>query len=123
MNDIARGKRILVVEDEYYIADDLRRAIDRAGASIMGPVGNVAAALAAIDRERPDAVILDVNLNGDPSYAVAERLEREAIPFIFFTGYDGWSLPGQHRDTPRLTKPCNYDQVLDIVARLIGGTR
>lgn len=57
-----RGARILVVEDEAFIALDLVMAIEDAGAIPVGPAATVAEALELISHDPPDGAILDVNL-------------------------------------------------------------
>lgn len=57
-----RGVRILVVEDEPFIAFDLKMAIEDTGAAAIGPAATVAEALDLIAAESPDGAILDVNL-------------------------------------------------------------
>jgi CheY-like chemotaxis protein len=86
--DQFKGKRILVVEDEYFIADDTRRRLESLGASVIGPAASVARAIALIRWHKVDAAILDIKLNGETSYPVAEELERLAIPFVFASAYD-----------------------------------
>jgi DNA-binding response OmpR family regulator len=100
------GKRILIVEDEYFIASDLARALESEGASIVGPVADIAQGLAKASDEAIDAAILDVNLEGATSYAIADALRRRAIPFVFLTGYDDWAIAESYRDAPRIAKPC-----------------
>lgn len=114
-----QGKRILVVEDEYFIASDLKRAFQKAEAVVVGPVGDVGQALALVAEQAIDVAVLDVNLEGTNSYPIADRLSERAVPCLFLTGYDGWSLPEAYRDTPRLAKPFAMEAVLETVARLM----
>ncbi|MBN8808250.1 MAG: response regulator [Sphingomonas sp.] len=112
------GKRILVVEDEYFIASDLKAALTRADAIVVGPAGNLDRALALAEGE-VDAALLDVNLEGSFSYAIADRLAARDVPYLFLTGYDSWALPDAYRDAPRAAKPFSTPAVLDMVERLI----
>lgn len=113
------GKRILVVEDEYFIAADVKRALEREGAEVIGPTGILSDGLQLAAEERIDAAILDINLGGQPSFDVAERLRAAHVPHMFLTGYDDWSIPDQHNATPRLTKPCPAPLVLGAVIALV----
>lgn len=112
------GKRILLVEDEYFIAADLARALRREGAEIVGPVGDLSAGLKLAD-EPIDAAVLDVNLGEVMSYPIAERLARRSLPYMFLTGYDGWSLPSDYRDVARLAKPFPMHSVVAMMETLV----
>jgi CheY-like chemotaxis protein len=108
-----RGRRILVVEDEYMVAQDFRSELEDAGALVLGPTPSVAGAMALLSRAAvPDAAILDVNLGGEMVFPVAEVLRERGIPFIFATGYDRWSLPPAYADVPRCEKPFNVGRCL-----------
>jgi CheY-like chemotaxis protein len=115
------GKTILVVEDEYFLAADLKRALADAGATVLGPTGEVASALALIGETPADAAILDINLSSTLSYPLADRLAANAVPFVFLTGFDGWALPEAYRSAPRLSKPCLMDNVVVTVGQLMTG--
>jgi DNA-binding response OmpR family regulator len=112
------GKHILVVEDEYYIASDLKRALTKHGAVVVGPVGDVNKGLALLDHQPLDAAVLDVNLEGSTSYPIADLLVEHSVPYLFLTGYDGWSLPEKYRASPRVAKPFTVAAVLSAVEQL-----
>ena len=112
--------RILVVEDAYFVADDVRRALISAGAEVIGPAANVAQALTHIaEEDRIDAAILDVNLEGEMSFAVAEALASDNVPFVFATGYDDWALPERWQDYTRIAKPFRPQIAIDVLQDLI----
>ncbi len=101
-----RGRRVLIVEDDYLIAEDLREQLLSCGAVVLGPVACVADALALLeDGAVPDMAILDIGLGGGKVYPVADALRRRGIPFVFATGYDSWSIPDAYADVPRSEKP------------------
>lgn len=101
-----RGRRILVVEDEYMMADDLQYDLEEVGAQVIGPVPSVADALRLLAAEEAiDGAILDVNLRGEKAYPVADVLRERGIPFVLATGYEQWALPEAYKDLPRCEKP------------------
>jgi DNA-binding response OmpR family regulator len=115
-----QGYRILIVEDEYFLADDLSQTLSEEGAEIIGPFASVDEAL-IIAREAPiDAAVLDVNLRGDMVFPVADALRERGIPFIFATGYDEATLPARFVDTPRVEKPFKGDRIAAILGPLVG---
>lgn len=113
------GKRILVVEDEYFIASDIKRALVKAEATVVGPVGHLGEGLALLGGEPLDGAILDVNLEGATSYPIADKLAERDVPYLFLTGYDGWSLPERYRAAPRIAKPFQIGAVLKTIEGLM----
>ena len=109
---LLKDRRVLVVEDEYMMADDLRRDLDRLGAYVVGPVARVSDALRLLASENTlDGAILDVNLGGEKVFPVADALRERNIRFVFSTGYDDWALPEAYRDVPRCEKPIDLPRV------------
>ena len=101
-----RGRRILVVEDEYMMAEDLRRDLEKVGAEVVGPVPSVADALRLLAREEGlDGAVLDVNLRGEKAYPVADALRQRGVPFVLATGYEQWALPEAYKEVSRCDKP------------------
>ena len=111
--DLASGRRILVVEDEYLIAADLAEALEELGAEVVGPVANLNAALVEVERAGDlDGATLDVTLGQEKSFDVAAILRRRGVPFVFLTGYGDHGLPDQYRDVPRCEKPFDVPSIL-----------
>ena len=108
------GRRILVVEDEYLVAQVVVDLLEEAGAEVVGPIGWLDEALAFIESDGGsfDGVVLDVNLHGKKSYPVADALMRRDIPFTFATGYAGSVLDEPYRRYPRCEKPFNQQRLI-----------
>ena len=101
-----RGRRVLVVEDEYLIAQDLCEELRSCGAEVMGPATSVAHALALLIAEPPpDMAVLDIGLPDAKVYPVADALRARGIPFVFATGYGADGLAAEYRTAPLLQKP------------------
>jgi DNA-binding response OmpR family regulator len=100
-----RGLRVLVVEDDYFLAIELCSALRAAGADILGPARDLATGLAALDGERIDCGVLDINLRGRMGFQIATELRARDIPTIFTTGYDASMIPPELADVVRLEKP------------------
>jgi CheY-like chemotaxis protein len=113
------GRRILVVEDEYFQADDMARLLRGLGAEVVGPIGEVQDALELLDTGKPvDMAVLDINLKGEMIYPAADVLRSRAIPFVFTSGYDRGPIPDQYRDVPLLEKPVDEDAVSRTLRQL-----
>ena len=100
-----QGRHILLVEDEYFIAYAMQCDLEDVGASVVGPAACVGDALALLDSEPVDGAILDVSLDKEKVFSVAEALTVRGIPFIFATGYNASDLPPAWRHVPRYEKP------------------
>jgi CheY-like chemotaxis protein len=114
-----RGCRVLLLEDEFFVADDIAQALALAGAEILGPFTRHAEALKAIESGLAvDLGVLDINLQGEVSFAVADRLKAEGIPFVFATGYEEASIPQSHRQAPRWEKPFRPEALAEAMAAM-----
>ena len=101
-----RGRRILVVEDEYLIADALQMGLEEEGVVVVGPAPSVRKALRLLDGESAlDGAVLDMNLGEEKVFPVAEALQSLGVPFMFTTGYDALDVPQSWRHVRRLEKP------------------
>lgn len=112
--------RILVVEDEYLLAEELRRELEDRDAIVIGPFATIDGAMAAIlSGTEIDAAVLDVNLAGEMAYPVGDLLLERQIPLVFATGYDTATIPERFKAVKRCEKP------IDMVAliRQIGSER
>lgn len=96
---------VLIVEDEYFIADDLAQALAREGVDVLGPVSDPTEALDMIARERIDKAVLDINLHGEMVFDIARALKARGVPFVFATGYGANAVPEGLSDVPLWEKP------------------
>ncbi len=114
MTDMApagAGRRILIVEDEMLIGMLLQDMLADLGHEVVAVVPRVNEALLAVQSERFDVAILDVHLNGQPVFPVADALIAKRIPFVFATGYGERGLPELYRSRPVLQKPFSNDDL------------
>lgn len=114
------GERVLIVEDRYLIASELADQVTRLGGEVVGPVRNVTAAAELLARQTVQIALLDVNLEGEMVFPLAEALADQGVPIIFLTGYDEEVLPPPWRERPHISKPVDPTRlraVLDTLAR------
>ncbi len=111
---------VLLVEDDYYIADDLGQLLNAHGAVLLGPVQTLETALALIQAsERIDGAVVDINLRGEMSFPVADALQERGIPFVFATGYSAAAIPDRYRHVPRWEKPYRLRDLVQALQALI----
>ena len=115
-----RNRRVLMVEDEYFIAKDLARALTAVGMEIVGPVPSLVEAEAALVDNDLDFAVLDVALDGDKVYHVADALIARGVPVLFVTGYDPGALPMRYANVPQCLKPIDVRKVVAALAGMSG---
>lgn len=114
--DILHSRRILIVEDEYFIANDLWRSFSASGADVVGPIATARGAIDLLESGLAiDGAVLDINLNGRMAYDVANLLLAKHVPFVFATGYDPEVIPARYAEVRRCEKPVDPS----VVARAL----
>ena len=117
---IRANTRILVVEDSALAGLELCEIITEAGFVAIGPAPSVSRALAMLNEGEIALAVLDVNMNGEMVFPVADALQRRKIPFVFVTGYgDDYKWPPHLRTAPQLRKPVQAFQLLDAISATI----
>lgn len=112
---VLQGKKVLIVEDQFMIADELQAMIERLGGRVLGPVSSVAAAMAILSRDMPQIALLDVNLGVENVYPVAMTLQAASVPFVFTTGYDANVIDARFRHVPHLEKPIHEQSLTGLL--------
>jgi CheY-like chemotaxis protein len=110
--------RVLVVEDEYLIRMLLEEMLDELGYGVAAAVGTISEARKLATDGEFSAAILDVHLDGQEIYPVADILAKRGLPFVFVTGYGERSLPEAYRGRPALQKPFQAEQLKNTLAGL-----
>jgi len=114
-----RGARILIVEDNFVVADALRYLIDGYGGSVTAIVPTVQRAYEALDAGHVDVAVLDINLNGASVVPLADHLLERGVPFVFLSGYGGEELLPEHlRSHPRFDKPVEAERLVRALLQL-----
>lgn len=115
------GRRVLIVEDDWFIADYVADALGDAGATLLGPVASAADGLALLDKgPPPDAATLNFSLADGSSLPVARRLDEMGVPFLFLSASASTALPPELKDRPRLDKPFAGFQVVQVIEGMVG---
>jgi CheY-like chemotaxis protein len=115
------GRRALVVEDEMLVLMMTQDMLADLGCELVSAAATVEQALALIDAQIFDVAVLDMNLNGDKSHLVADALAAHGVPFVFSTGYTAHDMREGYRDRPVLRKPFRYEDLDEILTRLLTG--
>jgi CheY-like chemotaxis protein len=118
-NSSAAAPSVLVVEDEYLIRMLLEDMLDELGYGVIAAVGTISEARQVATSGEFNAAILDVNLDGQEIYPVADILTKRGLPFVFVTGYGERSLPEPYRGRPALQKPFQAEQLKRTLAELL----
>ena len=120
-DQVLRGRRILVVEDEYFLADDIVQELKKVGAQVIGPLGDIEEASNAVAGDLAiDAAVLDVNLRDQMVFPLARTLRARNVPFVFTTGYDAAAIDPEFQNVKLWDKPID---VRAMVQELSGSIR
>lgn len=123
MGNAFAGRRILVVEDEYLLAQCLADLLQSEGAEVVGPASCVADANALLEGNcLPDVAVLDINLGSEDVYPLADRLADHHVPRLFTSGYERDLVPPRHAGCPHCAKPFGVEQVRTRLLALLDDT-
>jgi DNA-binding response OmpR family regulator len=109
---IDRPRSVLIVEDEPVIAMDIAIAFTDAGWSVIGPAGTLEQAEQMVKSARPSAAVMDIDMHGQSSVPLAERLARKKVRVVFFTGDWPHGLPPALADVTIVSKPADVEEVI-----------
>ncbi len=114
------GLDVLVMEDDYYIADDMRQWLENAGARVLGPCPDAETALRQLEQHHADCAVVDVNLGQGPCFDPARDLLARGISVVLVTGYDAHVIPAELSHLPCLQKPTESYRIIKAVHDLCG---
>ena len=116
------GLAILVVEDDYHLAQELCLGLADAGVQVIGPAPGVAEAMHLLAAHALfDAAVMDVNLGGTYSWPVVDMLLARQVPVLIASGYDSAITPAQYKHLPRCEKPFTLSQITTRLTGMIAG--
>ncbi len=119
MNNPPKAPRVLVVEDEYLIRMLLEDMLADVGYDVAAAVGTIAEARTLASDGDFSCAILDVNVDGEEIFPVADILAKRKLPFVFVTGYGEHGLPERFHGRPALQKPFQSEQLKTILGDLL----
>lgn len=122
---VLAGLRLLVVEDEYMIAEHISMLLEDFGCDVAGPVATIEQALAILRDGRVDGALLDANLDGESTALIAIALNDASVPFVVATGYGSGNLGDDTLNAaPRIIKPFGKTELeATLVAALTSEAR
>jgi CheY-like chemotaxis protein len=105
----ASGLKVMLVEDEFIISMLTEDMLIELGYEVVSIVATLEEGLAMAEQQDFDLAILDINLNGKPSYPIADILQARSVPFVFASGYTGLGIDPKYAAVPQLQKPFSMD--------------
>jgi len=117
------GCRVLVVEDEYFFAEQLAQSLRQFGAKVIGPIGNLSDAMRQVQTGDFEVAVIDLNLQGEMAFPLATVLQQQGVPYVFATGYEREAIPAEFAHVTRWEKPFDEDVLVDSLAHEYGDMR
>jgi CheY-like chemotaxis protein len=118
-----KGHRILVAEDEVFVAMMMEDTIIDAGGMVLGPVVTVPDALGLLDAAKADggisAAVINLRLGQHATTRLADALTAQSVPFLYATGYNSHSDIDAHQKAMVLAKPYNPPDLLQALENLL----
>jgi len=110
------GYRIMVVEDNFLVAESLCDILTENGCKVIGPVSRLALGLKLAADATIDGALLDINLAGEHCFPLANVLLDKGVPIVFLTGYgEGTVIPAALYGVPRLSKPFSASGIVSLI--------
>ena len=117
MDKLLSSRRVLIVEDEILILMMIEDMLTDLGCESIAVASKVDQAIALVEGQVFDAAMLDINLNGIPSYPIADALTARGVPYFFSTGNGVKDMKEGYRDQDVLKKPFTFDQLSNMFSR------
>lgn len=112
-------RRVMVVEDEVWLAMALEEAVRGAGFEVIGPVGRLQDAIDLARSETIDAAVLDIRLDREMVFPVADILLDRDVPFAFVTAFPDSEIQLPHRSRPVWNKPISRSRFRHDIQALL----
>jgi len=94
------GNKVLIVEDEFIVANDLRLVLQQAGYKVSGIAASWKEASEELKKDKPDMVLLDIQLKGKLSgIDLAWKLKKENIAFVYLSAYSSQQVLEEAKTT------------------------
>lgn len=114
--------RLLVVEDNYLMAEVVCDFLRECGMEPVGPACDLDAGLALAWEQDVAGAVLDINLCGRPVFPICSVLAHRGLPFIFLSAYaPGMAVPGAYRSVPYVEKPFTDERLRKALEKLLSG--
>ena len=113
---------VLVVDDEPLIGLLVADWLGELGYGVVGPVGQAGEAMAHLDRDAADAVLLDVSLGAGDSFQLADKAREKGLALAFITGRSALDLPQRFQGVPVLAKPFDFAAMETLMGSLLNGS-
>ena len=112
--------RILIVEDDFIIAQLLQELVQQLGFEVIGPTANIEDAVNIAAHRKFDIALLDINLRVGTAKPIADQLNAAGIPFLFISGYGVANLPDGHTDATLIRKPIDIELLDQAIRTKLG---
>jgi len=113
---------VLIIEDEYFLADDCAHLVRKAGFDVVGPFRDIEDAKVHITSDLAGA-LLDVNVDGSMVYQLIDELLERGVPIMLYTGYEKHVIPEKYSNIGIVIKPQECRDAVELLCRQMACSR
>jgi CheY-like chemotaxis protein len=117
------GASVLLLEDEFVIALDAEQILKDLGVATVETAANLSEAAKCAQQRRFDLALLDVNINGETSFELAQSLRQQGVRVVFASGYDLNRTRPDGDAGIYVNKPYTSERLRDALLAAIDGVR
>ena len=110
---------VLVAEEDPLLADDLLTMLTDEGATVVGPVSTVEAALELLESAKPDCAILNAGVAYETAMRISKRLNELGVPYLIQSGHSEQKLPSDLKGSRFLSKPIERRHLIESVVTML----
>ena len=115
------GITILLLEDSFILALDVKQALNSLGATVVGPFADTLQARHAFESEKIDLALLDIQVRNGTSLNLAAEITEKNIPCVFLSGYGAhYEMPANLAEIRHLQKPFDVKEATKVLMSALG---
>jgi DNA-binding NtrC family response regulator len=115
---ILKGLPVLIVEDAWHVAYELKSTMEQMGMQVVGPTATTAEARSLTAAQNPRLAVVDINLKQETSCGLIDELHQQGVQVIVISGYAAPAV-SKDRVAAFLQKPFSGTELIATILRVL----